>query len=123
MYTDCCKDSPDNNGDYQKVKIVAEVLSYIDAHIGEWILLKDMAESMNYSPGYFSRIFKEVTGNSLNKYMVKKKIEVAKELMRSGTSITEAAEKTGFGSYSYFYRAFIKAEGISPSEFLEREEK
>lgn len=123
LYMDCCKNKEEDPENYAKIKMVAEVLSYIEAHMDQWILLKDIADSMNYSTGYFSRIFKEVTGNNLNKYMLMKKIEVAKEMIAKGVSITDAAEKTGFNNYSYFYRAFMKTEGISPREFQESLEK
>ena len=85
--------------------------------------MEEIAEVMNYSAGYTSKVFKLITGESLNQYMLKKRIEHAEYLICNGETIVEASERTGFDNYSYFYKAFKKIKGTSPKEYQEKMKK
>ena len=72
-----------------------------------------------YSPFHFHRIFKAVVGETLNSYIIRKRIEKTASMLmhKKGMSITELSLQFGFNSPSSFTRTFKNFYGISPSEF------
>ena len=91
---------------------------YIKAHLTEPIHVKKLAQQSGYAEYYFSHKFKKEMGVSVKEYILHEKIEQAKVML---TSSDESTQKIGdslaFGSRSYFYTCFQKAEGMSPSEY------
>lgn len=123
LYKDYCIDIPEDTANYGHLRLVSKILEYVDKNISRWITVEEIAEVMNYSAGYTSKVFKLITGESLNQYMLKKRIEHAEYLICNGETIVEASERTGFDNYSYFYKAFKKIKGISPKEYQEKMKK
>ena len=67
---------------------------------------------------YFSHKFKKEMGVSVKEYILHEKIEQAKVMLTSSDeSIQKIGDSLAFGSRSYFYTCFQKAEGMSPSEY------
>ena len=64
------------------------------------------------------RCFTENTGESLHKYIVRKRLSYIKDSVINGESASKAAEKYGFSDYSVFYRAFVKEYGVSPQKYV-----
>jgi AraC-like DNA-binding protein len=82
------------------------------------ITLEDAARSACMSPQYFCRFFKKVTGTTFKEYLLRIKIDKAKELlMKYNISATEIAYQVGFENLSYFFRVFKKFTGLNPMEF------
>ena len=123
LYRDYCTDIPEDTANYGHLKLVSRILEYVDKNISRWITVEEVAEAVNYSAGYSSKVFKLITGESLSQYILKKRIEAVEYLIRNGTSIVEASEQTGFDNYSYFYKAFKKIKGKSPKEYQEQLKK
>ncbi len=95
--------------------IVTKALSLIHADFAE-ICTKTLAQKLSIDESYFIRLFSSVIGITPMKYIRAYRVSKAKELIRNGSSIAEAAEKCGYASPSSFYNA-VKAElNISPSE-------
>lgn len=96
--------------------LLLQVIQYIDSHIENQLSLEELSEALHFSTYYLCHSFKKYTNISLKKYIMDKKIELAKQLLSIYT-VTEVAEKTGFNNYSSFFRAFKKLTGISPSDY------
>ena len=91
---------------------------YIKAHITEPIHVKKLAQQSGYAEYYFSHKFKKEMGVSVKEYILHEKIEQAKVMLTSSDeSIQKIGDSLAFGSRSYFYTCFQKAEGMSPSEY------
>lgn len=74
-----------------------------------------LAQEVQCSPFYLSRIFVQHTGLSIPGYIRRKRMEKAAELLRTGTiSITEVAMMVGYASISSFNKAFIEYSGRCP---------
>lgn len=107
----------------KKVKIahqnsINQVFEYIDEHLTADLSLEVVAGIALISPYHFHRIFKFVTGETLNKYVSRKRREqAAAALLHSDLSMTEIALKYGFNDPSSFTRSFRKYYGCSPSNF------
>jgi two-component system response regulator YesN len=100
-------------------KIMAKALKYIENHYMECDLsLDDVANHVHISPSYFSVIFKTEHEMTFTDYLIKVRIEIAKELMRkTDLKLYEIAHRVGYDTAAYFSTAYKKYTGYSPSEF------
>ena len=82
------------------------------------ITVNDVVNFIGFSRGYLSSAFKKAKGISLQEYLLKVRMQKAKELL-AGTDlqIQEIAEKTGYTDQLNFSRIFRKYVGVSPSEY------
>ncbi len=100
---------------------VAMARAYIVEHLEENLSLPRVAEAVNTSSFYFSRMFKQVTGHTFTEYLAMARIERAKKLMRDNNkNITQIAYESGFQSLSQFNRVFRKVQNEAPGTFRKR---
>jgi AraC-like DNA-binding protein/ligand-binding sensor protein len=98
--------------------VIQKARQYIRTHYAQKLGLEDVATHVGLSPAYFSRLFKEETGNSFSGYLASVRVERSKELLRDGTlSLADIALETGFADQSHFSRVFKKETGVSPSRY------
>ena len=90
------------------------VVMYVNDHLTEDISVPKLAEHFYLSVSQFNRVFKQATGAAPWDYVIKKRLTIAKELLRNGILAQEAAESCGFRDYSVFYRAFTRYFGYPP---------
>jgi AraC family transcriptional regulator len=94
------------------------VLEFIEANLGEDISLSALAEVASMGPHYFSDLFKQSTGLSPHQYVLRRKMERAKEhLQNLKISVVEVSAILGFADQSYFTKVFRRAVGATPTEF------
>lgn len=97
---------------------INRVFLFIDENLASDLSLYAVSQIAYFSPFHFHRVFKFVTGETLNEYVSRRRIEKsALDLLHKNTTATEIAYKYGFSEISSFSRAFKKFYGISPSEF------
>lgn len=102
---------------------IAKARQYIQGHLSEPINLISVADAVNTSSFYFSRMFKKVTGHTFTEYLSLARVERAKQLMRdTRRNITQIAYDSGFQSLSQFNRVFRKFQHESPGTFRKRME-
>lgn len=100
--------------------VVEYIKSYIDNNYKSDIYLEKISYELNMSNSYLSRFFKEQTGVSFIKYLSKKRIDMAKQmLLDNKMTIKEIAESVGFNNDHTFNRMFKNLEGITPGVFKE----
>ena len=99
-------------------EIVNAAKRYIVEHLSEDISVSSLAMKFYITPNYFSRLFKRVTGEGCNEYIVRKRIEQAKSLLETTNMKTGAiAQTVGYRDTNYFSLAFKKHLGISPTQY------
>jgi AraC family transcriptional regulator len=77
-----------------------------------------MASEVNVSPVYLVRAFKGAVGEAPHRYVLSRRIERAKELLRDAElSIVEIALATGFSSQSHLSSWFRRFVGVSPAVY------
>lgn len=105
------------NQDY--IKRVNRILTFIDQNIDSELSLEKVATIGHYSPFHLHRIFKEITNETLNAYITRKRIEKTAAMLmhRKELAIAEIYLQNGFSSNSSFTRAFKKFYGVSPTEY------
>ena len=67
---------------------VQEAITYINSHICEPISLADLADQLFLSESYLCRIFKAATGTTISKYIIARRISMAKALLASCHRVT-----------------------------------
>ena len=83
-----------------------------------------LSEKLNHSYQYLANIFSEVTGSSIEQYIIAHKIEKAKTLLaHCGLTLTEIAWKLNYSSVAHLSNQFKKVTGIKPSLYKKLEEK
>ncbi len=97
---------------------VIETMQFIDENLSDDLTLQTVGRSIHYDAGYLSRRFREVTGLTVSRYIMYRRILHARELLLQGVEPKTAAKESGFRDYSVFYRSFIRLVGLSPSAFL-----
>ena len=76
---------------------------------------------VNISPYYFSKLFKEATGENFIEYLTNIRIDKAKELLeKSDLSMKEICAMCGYSDPNYFSRTFKKNVGLTPTEYKEK---
>jgi two-component system response regulator YesN len=104
--------------DTAEAKRIYKIICYLNDHLEDDISLKKLSEVFYLHPSYLSQLFKTETGMNYHEYLMKLRIERAKQfLSTSDLSVSQIAEKTGFGNYRTFSAAFRQLEKTSPSEF------
>ncbi len=104
--------------------LVRDTINSINSNIeNENLSLRWLASSILFTNvDYLGKLFKKETGKNFSHYVMEKRMEMAKELLREGKKdrIYEIAENVGYGSNSqYFSQVFKKYTGVSPLEYKE----
>jgi two-component system response regulator YesN len=101
--------------------IVKTICDYIDQNYFENITRTSLAEIVYLSPDYLARIFKSKTGISLVNYIIKKRVEIAKDLLtNTDLPVHLISDKVGYGNYSYFTKLFKKETDCTPIEYRKK---
>lgn len=94
------------------------LFEYVEHHFAEDISLEQAADVAGYSKFYFTRIFKECTGQTFMEYLRSVRIsEAEKLLLDNHTPIGTIAFQSGFSSLTTFNRIFRQIKGCAPSEY------
>ena len=99
---------------------VYSVLGYINEHYNENLSLDDLANRFFVSKYHLAREFQRLVGTSVHRYIVQKRLVMAKQMLSAGRPSSEVYQSCGFGDYSNFYRAFRAEYQISPKEYVRR---
>lgn len=96
-------------------------IEYIDDNLRNELQLSAIADAVALSPGHFAHAFRQATGVSPHRYIVERRVEHAKALLRkSDLPITEIAHQVGCASHSHFSVMFHRVTGVTPRGFRDR---
>ncbi|SCW34253.1 two-component system, response regulator YesN [Paenibacillus tianmuensis] len=99
-------------------QIVDYIKSLIEERYAENVTIELIAKEVFLSPAYTSLLFKQKTGETINGFLTRVRIEKAKELLRQGSSkLYEICLDVGYSDPKYFSKLFKKITGLSPSEY------
>ncbi|MDJ0589514.1 MAG: AraC family transcriptional regulator [Pleurocapsa sp. MO_226.B13] len=96
-----------------------QVIDYINAYLERDLSLKELSNLLQMSPHYFSKLFKQSTGTTPHRYVIKCRIEKAKYLIRhSKLSLAEISTQVGFTDQSHLHRHFKRLVGVTPKVYF-----
>lgn len=111
----------------RQVKVVAggftqaqwkQIIDFIYTNLDRNISLTELAEIVQFSPYHFAHVFKKSTNTSPHQYMIRCRIERAKQLMAIGElSIATIAQTVGFASQGHFTYHFKRFVGVTPKVY------
>jgi AraC-like DNA-binding protein/mannose-6-phosphate isomerase-like protein (cupin superfamily) len=107
------------NIEIEKSSLIDEIIQYINYHLDEVIIIDDLSSHFYISKFHLLRKFKKHSGTTIHKYIIQKKLILAKELILKGTPIIQVYTQCGFGDYSNFFRAFKNEYGVTPKQFFQ----
>jgi AraC family transcriptional regulator len=94
------------------------IKEFVHAKIEDDLTLCEMAQSVELSTAYFSRMFRKSTGESPHQFLLRQRVERAKEMLRSADArVMDVAVACGFKSQQHFAQVFRHLCGASPTEY------
>ena len=107
-----------HQGNSEYIQRIDRVINYLRDNLDRSIKLEELARVACFSEFHFHRVFGAVSGETLNNFTGRLRLEKAARLLRgSDQSMIDIALECGFSSPATFSRAFQKSYGTSPSRF------
>jgi transcriptional regulator GlxA family with amidase domain len=95
-----------------------KLFAWLSENLERNVTVEEMAEHAAMSPRNFVRSFKKETGQGPGKFFENMKLDRAREMIISGAStLEEVAEQSGFGREERLRRAFLRRNGLTPSQY------
>lgn len=108
---------------FGKKRIISQMCSFIDTNVEDIATLKKLPAKFGYSYSYLSSFFSKSMGISLKNYFLISRHKYECDLLKSGLSVTEVAERMGYSSIHAFSNAFSAREGVSPSVYADKRKR
>lgn len=97
---------------------IRQAIAYIHEHLGEELMLEDIARQCHMSKYYLSHQFTQTQGISLSKYILNSRITKSMQLLReTNLPVKEVSEAVGFHDVAYFCRAFKRETNLTPLQY------
>jgi AraC family transcriptional regulator len=94
------------------------IKEFVDAKMEDELTLHEMAQSVELSTAHFSRMFRKSTGESPHRFVLRHRVERAKEMLRAADArVLDVAVACGFKTQQHFARVFRRMCGVSPTEY------
>lgn len=98
--------------------LLSKALRYIEENLGEHLTLARVASHVSMNSSYFSRYFKGKMNENFVDYLVRCRMERAKQKLRfTGLSVETIASEVGYSNITYFNDSFKKYSGLTPGAF------
>ena len=90
----------------------------VHAKVDGDLSLDEMAESVGLSTAHFARMFRKSTGESPHRFVLRKRIERAKAMLRAPDAwVLDVAVACGFKTQQHFAQVFRDVCGVSPTQY------
>lgn len=106
-----------------KVEIV-KAIDYMKENLDKPLTLKDVADQVYFSQGYFSKLFKKELGMNFVEYLTVQRVQRASSLLtNSDLKIDQISKQVGFSQASYFCKIFKEVTEVSPVTYRRQSRK
>lgn len=120
LIKNCISDNSDNFVNYTRNKIgeIQDAVTYINSNYMKKITLQEIASQSHLTAPYFSRKFKQVTGNTFHQYLTECRLKNSlNDLQNTSLNITEIAYNNGFPNVKSFIEEFKKKFQVTPQKY------
>ena len=94
------------------------IKEFVDAKMEDELTLREMALSVGLSTAHFSRMFRKSTGETPHQFLLRHRVERAKEMLRfADARVMDVAVACGFKTQQHFAQIFRRVCGASPTEY------
>ena len=105
-----------------RTRLIADVATRIREEPGRPWSAAELAREASYSEDHFRTIFRDVTGLSLQRFIIRERVERARHLLDdSDLNVTQVAAALGYRDVFYFSRQFRQVAGVSPKAWRTRD--
>lgn len=106
-------------GTSRSQRLVSKMIRHIDANLSGNLSMANFEKTLGISARQIHRVFTEVTGMSCHKYIMNRRLEVARSKFQSNpeASVKEVAYSSGFASPAHFSSKFKSAFGVRPNDY------
>ncbi len=104
-------------------KRIVQAKLFIDGHFDKQIDLDNIADEALFSKFHFIRLFRDIYGKTPHQYLIAVRIEKSMQSLRAGVPVSDTCYAVGFESLSSFSRLFKRQTGLTPSVYLEEQQK
>jgi AraC-like DNA-binding protein len=99
-------------------KLVLAVARLVERHGPAGVTIQQIADELHLSAGHLSRVYSRTTGMTLEEYLIRQRVELAKRmLLDPRLNVAEVAERCGFCNPAYFASVFRRYVHCTPREF------
>lgn len=107
--------------EHKKYKYITQAIEYINENYMNNISVNEVANHIFIHPSYLHRLFKQITGVTMNNYLCNKRFDAAKKLLETTDySIMRITMEVGINSQPYFANQFSKKSGYTPSKYRKK---
>lgn len=109
---------------YEKIYLYRRMVQaklFIDNNYAQAIDLDNIADQAHFSKFHFIRLFRSIYGRTPNNYLVKVRMDKARELLNKRYSVLETSTMVGFESPTSFAGTFKRMFGQSPSVYQRKQ--
>jgi transcriptional regulator GlxA family with amidase domain len=107
-------------GPAPRTPVLREVLNLIKGDPAGDHTVTSLAARAHLSPRHLTRMFHEELATTPARYLRGVRVDAAKALLDAGHSVTQVAERAGFGNSETLRRAFVRDLGVSPLRYQQR---
>ena len=113
-----------HNGGSQRADKISYITDYVEKHDMEEISVVYLAEKLQLTPNYFSKIFHERVGKTFSAYITEVRIRHARRILmtRPDVKVRDVAVMVGYYSPRHFANIFRRLTGCYPSDYRSRQE-
>jgi YesN/AraC family two-component response regulator len=100
---------------FPSISQLTEVFNFIEANYHKAISLCDVAQAVGYTPSYLTDLMRRLTGKTVNRWIVLRRIaEACSLLVETDQSVEQIADIVGYKNTGHFFRQFRKYQGMTP---------
>jgi AraC family transcriptional regulator len=92
----------------------------VEAFLGDKLYVADLASEVGMSTAHFARAFKRATSETPHRYLMRRRVEIARDRLAAGEPIADTAIACGFADQAHLSRWFKHIVGATPREFARR---
>lgn len=108
----------------KSLELILRALVYIEEHLEETLSLERISEIAGISPFHFHRIFRALSGETVQSYICRLRMEYAKgALLFSEKTVTEIGGEVGYENPSAFTKRFTAETGMAPSRYRQESQR
>jgi len=93
---------------------------WVEAHLDRSVSIADLAGLANLSRTHFARMFRRSFGTSPHQWLLSRRIDRAKQLLKGPLPLAAVAAMCGFVDQSHFTKVFTRLEGVTPGNWRRR---
>ncbi len=97
--------------------IIQRIIKYIEDNLSSELSLKELADELKLDECYLAHLFKKEVGTTIHKYVIKKRLNAAKNLLEQNYGVKDLISLVGFKDESHFIQCFKKEYGFTPKQY------